>query len=104
MSIKTINRKILHRQNPAFDEQRFAAFEESADMFMAEIVQELREEYITSHLPMLQMLDNRITGMIVCGNLVVIQWIDHIEYADTTGMDRACITQALIRAVSKRMN
>ena len=42
MKIATLNRTIMHKQNPAQDGQRLAAFEEAADEFMAEIAQEMR--------------------------------------------------------------
>ena len=65
------------------------------------IAQEMREEYIASRMNLLHMLDGRITGLMVCGQLVIIQYVDHIKYADTSGMDRAGITQALITAVAQ---
>lgn len=101
MKIATLNRTIMHKQNPAQDEQRLAAFEESADMFMAEIAQEMREEYIVSHAGLLATLDCRITGIMVCGQLVIIQYVDKVKYADTAGMNRSQITEALIHCVTE---
>lgn len=101
MKIATLNAPIKHERDPKFDDQRFEALSNALDELADGIVQEIREQYICSHLAMLQVLDCRLEGLSVCGSLVILHYFDEIRYVLTDGLDQVGVTKALIACVKK---
>lgn len=101
MAIKTLNRKITHQVNPIYDEQRFTSLSAAMEELCDGIEEEIRENYVASHLNLLRVIDPDITGLILCGNLVIITSLERVYYADTSGLDSVGITQTLIRCVKE---
>ena len=101
MKIMTLNASIKHERDPKFDDQRFEALSNALDELADGIVQEIREQYICSHLGMLHSLDARLEGLSVCGNLAILHYFDEIRYVLTDGLDQVGVTKALIACVKK---
>ena len=100
-NVKTLNRKIPHKIVPINDEQMFAALSQAFEELADGIAEEIRENYVASHLNLLRVIDPDITGLVLCENLVVITSLERVYYADISGLDSVGITQTLIRCVKE---
>ena len=100
-AMKTLNRKITHKIVPIHDEQMFAALSQAFEELADGIAEEIRENYVASHLNLLRVIDPDITGLVMVGNLVVITSLERVYYADIGGLDSVGVTTALIKCVKE---
>ena len=96
MKISTLNRPVTHERNIMHDSQRFDALAREMEAFCADIEQEIRENYVCSHLSMLQQIAPDLNGLILCGMLVILTFTENIRYVNIDGLDSVGVTQALI--------